>query len=216
MCLVSQARVSSLLVVRDEDDPHLGNSSLRVLSDLHGVDPVAIASLDTDPETGMAEVVVELVRDGIYVIILVELVAELNPILPDVLRLLVPILVQDVAGIPNPAESGIHANHANLLPLTHVGSLSLQCFYGPDEWEGKFLPKLLGSEIYDLITESRYPMGIPRILGVGGMLRYVKTDALDLSIEAVCRRKPNKLVRYVLTESRTPIFSDVSPMWASS
>ncbi|GIW86363.1 MAG: hypothetical protein KatS3mg108_0687 [Isosphaeraceae bacterium] len=82
-----------------------------------GVDPVAVAGRDDDAEAGMAQVVVELLAAGILAA-LVQEVAECVPVFADGLRS--GVGVQDVAGIADPAQSGVDADLPDL--FADVGS----------------------------------------------------------------------------------------------
>lgn len=88
--------------------------------------------------------------------------------------------------------------------------------YGPDEGKGEFIPELFGSEVDDVLTKSRHPMAIPRVLGVGRVLRNMEADALDFSVEAMRSREAYKLVRRKLAQPGTSVFSDVLPSWSGS
>src|SRR5262249_11451371 len=73
---------------------------------------VAVAGADDDAQAGVAEVVVELLR-GWVLLVLVQDLAELFPVLADGLRC--RLLVQDVARVADPAEASVHADNADSL-----------------------------------------------------------------------------------------------------
>src|SRR5579884_953658 len=111
-------RFVGFVVLADELDPDPGDAAFVVEFRVDGVDTISVAGGDHDAQTGMAQVVAELLADGILVVF-VEDVAEFVPALADGLGRL--LLVQDVAGVADPAQAGVHADFADLLASDAVG-----------------------------------------------------------------------------------------------
>src|SRR5262245_34199942 len=105
------------IVLADEFDPNLGDAALVVEFSVDGINPIAVTGGYDETETGMAEVVVELLAGGILAV--AEDVAEFIPALADGFGWLVP--VQDVAGIADPAEAGVDADLADAFRDVDIG-----------------------------------------------------------------------------------------------
>src|SRR5579884_417179 len=101
----------AFIVLADEFNGDVGDSPFLIEFRVDGVEPIAVAGGYDDTETGMAQVVVELLADGVL-LVLVEDVAERLPVLANGLG--GRIGMQDVAGIADPAEAGIDADLADV------------------------------------------------------------------------------------------------------
>src|SRR5579885_3259887 len=111
-------RFVGFVVLADELDPDAGDAAFVVEFRVDGVDAIPVAGGDHDAETGMAQVVAELLADGVLAVF-AEDVAEFAPACADGLGRL--LLVQDVAGVADPAQAGVNADFADLLASDVVG-----------------------------------------------------------------------------------------------